>query len=88
MTNISASIQAKLKNFSKESGLDYTLVSRLYIQEGLLRRISLSSYSDSFYLKGGLLLYSLSGFSSRPTQDIDLLGSKNIRRRSRVTENH
>ncbi len=76
MKNLSASIQARLKNFSKESGLDYTLVSRLYMQEGLLRRISLSSYSESFYLKGGLLLYSLSGFSSRPTQDIDLLGTR------------
>ena len=76
MKNLSASILTRLKNFSKDSGLDYTLVSRLYMQEGLLRRISLSSYSESFYLKGGLLLYSLSGFSSRPTQDIDLLGSK------------
>ena len=75
MKNLSASILARLKNFSKDSGLDYTLVSRLYMQEGLLRRLSLSSYSESFYLKGGLLLYSLSGFSSRPTQDIDLLGS-------------
>ena len=76
MKNISPSILARLKNFSKESGLDYTLVSRLYMQEGVLRRISVSSYSESLYLKGGLLLYSLSGFSSRPTQDIDLLGSR------------
>lgn len=84
MKNISASIQARLKNFSKESGLDYTLVSRLYMQEGFLRRISLSSYPDSFYLKGRLLLYSLSGFSSRPTQDIDLLGSNVSREESEL----
>ena len=35
MKNISVSIQARLKNFSKESGLDYTLVSRLYMQRSL-----------------------------------------------------
>ena len=73
MKNITASIQAKLKNYSRENRLDFVLVSRLYMQEGLLRRISLSSYIDNFYLKGGLLLYSLSKFTSRPTQDIDLL---------------
>ncbi|MCF7945156.1 MAG: nucleotidyl transferase AbiEii/AbiGii toxin family protein [Spirochaetia bacterium] len=68
-----ASIQARLKKFSKNAGLDFVLTSRLYMQEGLLRRISQSKYKNFFYLKGGLLLFSLSGFTSRPTQDIDLL---------------
>jgi predicted nucleotidyltransferase component of viral defense system len=54
--------------------MDFVLISRLYMQEGALRRISASKYAKSFYLKGGLLLYSISGFTSRPTQDIDLLG--------------
>jgi hypothetical protein len=45
------------------------------MQEGLLRRISHSAYNHSFCLKGGLLLLSISGFSGRPTQDIDLLGT-------------
>ncbi len=76
MKNLTASVQAKLKNYSRETGIDYVLTTRLYMQEGLLRRISLSAYSDSFILKGGLLLYSLSGFSSRPTKDIDLLGAR------------
>ena len=44
------------------------------MQEGILRRIGISKYSESFYLKGGLLLYSISGFTSRPTMDLDLLG--------------
>lgn len=75
MKNLQASIQAKLLNLAKAEGKDFVLVSRLYMQEGVLRRISLSRFAESFYLKGGLLLYTISGFTSRPTQDIDLLGS-------------
>ncbi len=75
MKDIIASIQARLKNFSRKSGLDFVLTLRLYMQEGLLRRISHSAYKHSFYLKGGLLLLSISGFTGRPTQDIDLLGT-------------
>lgn len=70
-----ASIQARLKNFSRKAGLDFVLTLRLYMQEGLLRRISHSAYNHSFCLKGGLLLLSISGFTGRPTQDIDLLGT-------------
>ena len=54
--------------------MDFVLISRLYMQEGVLRRISASAYARTFCLKGGLLLYSVSGFSARPTKDIDLLG--------------
>jgi predicted nucleotidyltransferase component of viral defense system len=74
MKDVVASIQARLKNFSRKTGLDFVFTLRLYMQEGLLRRISRSTYNQSFYLKGGLLLLSISGFTSRPTQDIDLLG--------------
>jgi hypothetical protein len=73
--NFEASIKAKLLNLAKTEKKDFVLISRLYMQEGVLRRIGLSDYAGSFSLKGGLLLYSLSGFTSRPTQDIDLLGS-------------
>jgi hypothetical protein len=44
------------------------------MQEGVLRRIASSNFSEGFILKGGLLLFSLSHFKSRPTKDIDLLG--------------
>ncbi len=66
MKNSIAPIQAKLRNVARFEGKDFVLVSRLYMQEGVLRRIRLSDYADSFCLKGGLLLYSLSGFK-RPT---------------------
>jgi len=75
MKNLQASIQGRLLNLAKAEGKDFVLISRLYMQEGVLRRIGLSEYAGSFCLKGGLLLYSISGFTSRPTQDIDLLGS-------------
>jgi hypothetical protein len=75
MKNLQASIKARLLNLAKAEGKDFVLISRLYMQEGVLRRIGLSEYAGSFCLKGGLLLYSISGFTSRPTQDIDLLGS-------------
>lgn len=74
MKNQIASIQARLRNISRAERKDFVLVTRLYMQEGLLRRIGMSEYSDSFLLKGGLLLFSLSGFKGRPTKDIDLLG--------------
>ena len=76
MKDVVASIQARLNNFSRNAGLDSMLTLRLYMQEGLLRRISRSAYNKSFYLKGGLLLLSISGFTGRPTQDIDLLGTQ------------
>ncbi|MBN2657275.1 MAG: nucleotidyl transferase AbiEii/AbiGii toxin family protein [Spirochaetales bacterium] len=74
MKNPAASIQAKLLNLSRREKKDFMLISRLYMQEGILRRIGQSKYTEAFYLKGGLLLYSISGFTSRPTMDIDLLG--------------
>lgn len=76
MKNQVASIQARLRNIARDEKKDFVLVTRLYMQEGLLRRIGMSEYSDSFLLKGGLLLFSLSGFKGRPTKDVDLLGSK------------
>ena len=74
MKNIAASVQARLRNLARQEKKDFVLISRLYMQEGILRRIGSSKYADSFCLKGGLLLYSISGFTSRPTMDLDLLG--------------
>ena len=70
----SKSIRERLRNLSRKEKKDFTLMSRLYMQEGALRRIGQSKYTDCFCLKGGLLLYAISGFTSRPTKDIDLLG--------------
>lgn len=80
MKDLTASVQARLHNLARQEKKDYVLITRLYMQEGILGRIGSSEYVTSFCLKGGLLLYSISGFTSRPTMDLDLLGV-NIPRR-------
>lgn len=71
--NEAKSVLAKLKNKSKESGKSLQLHLQLFCQEELLRRISKSSYAENFILKGGLLIYTLSGFQGRATVDMDFL---------------
>lgn len=71
---MTSSIQARLKNYARDNKIDFNLVIRLYMQEGVLRRIASSKFAEGFILKGGLLLFSQSHFKSRPTKDIDLLG--------------
>jgi predicted nucleotidyltransferase component of viral defense system len=69
-----ASIQAGLKSIAIAERREFNAIVLLYMQEKVLLRLSLSSYASNFVLKGGLLLFSLYGLKSRPTQDMDLLG--------------
>lgn len=73
MKDMAASVLARLKNQAKEVGLSYQMCLQLFCQEEFLRRLSLSKYSNNFILKGGLFIYTLTGFQSRATQDIDFL---------------
>lgn len=73
MADTAASVLARLKNKSKESGRSYQLCLQLFCQEEFLRRLEKSDYSDNFVLKGGLFIYSLTGFDSRVTVDVDFL---------------
>jgi predicted nucleotidyltransferase component of viral defense system len=73
LTDRGASVLARLKTKAKTSGKPFQLYLQLFCQEEFLRRLSLSSYADNFILKGGLFIYELSGFKSRPTIDIDFL---------------
>lgn len=73
MNDMAASVLARLKNQSKETGLSYQICLQLFCQEEFLRRLSLSPYSSNFVLKGGLFIYTLTEFQSRATQDIDFL---------------
>lgn len=76
MADRAASVLARLKNKSKESGRSYQLCLQLFCQEELLRRLEKSKYIDNFVLKGGLFIYTLTEFESRVTMDIDLLLQK------------
>lgn len=69
-----ASIQARLQNHAKETGLEYNRVLERYALERYLYRVSKSKYVDRFVLKGALLMLIWLGETIRPTRDADLLG--------------
>ena len=73
LKNIAASVLARLKNQSKEEGISFQLVLQLFAQEEFLRKLSVSRYSDNLILKGGMFIYTLTEFDSRPTRDIDFM---------------
>ena len=73
MGNIEASVIARLKNKSKEQGIPLQQLLNLFCQEEFIRRLSKSDYKEKVILKGGFLLYSISGFAARPTVDADYL---------------
>lgn len=73
MADVAASVLARLKNTAKETGRSYQLCLQLFCQEEFLRRLQKSRYAENFVLKGGLFIYSITGFDSRVTVDIDFL---------------
>jgi predicted nucleotidyltransferase component of viral defense system len=73
MRDIGASVLARLKDKAQDSGMSAQVQLRLFCQEEFMRRLALSDYADNLVLKGGLLLFALSGFESRATIDIDFL---------------
>ena len=73
MPDIAASVLMRLKNKAKETGRSYQLCLQLFCQEEFLRRLEKSKYAENFVLKGGLFIYSLTGFDSRVTVDVDFL---------------
>lgn len=73
MVDKAKSILDKLKNKARNSGKSYQMLLQLFCQEEFLRRLSKSKYANNFILKGGLFLYSISNFDSRPTYDIDFM---------------
>lgn len=73
MTDNTQSILQKLKSRAKKVNLSFQLVLQLFCQEEFLRRLSHSDYREKLILKGGLFLFTLANFESRPTMDIDFL---------------
>jgi predicted nucleotidyltransferase component of viral defense system len=74
--NRPASIRERLKNIAKQNKKNFDLILLLYFQERLLYRLSISDFREKFVLKGGLFLFSLTQFKSRPTKDIDFLAKQ------------
>ena len=75
MKDLGKSIRAQLLNIAKKENLAFQLVIIRYMHERLLYRLSLSRFADNFCLKGAALLYVYSSELTRPTKDIDFLGT-------------
>lgn len=84
--NMAASVLTRLKNQAKEDKISFQMVLQLFAQEEFLRKLSASDYSDNLILKGGMFIYTLTEFDSRPTRDIDFL-LRNLQGSLENTEN-
>ena len=71
--DVAASIHQRLLNKSKESGRPFNELLQYYAMERFLYRLSISTYVEKFFLKGGLLLKVWDNSEHRMTLDIDLL---------------
>ena len=71
--NLGASLNQRLKNLSKERNRPFDEILRYYAIERFLYRLSISSYAEKFFLKGGLMLKIWDSMDHRATMDIDLL---------------
>ena len=73
VTDIAASVRARLLTYSKETGRPFQEVLQYFAMERFLSRLSRSKHADKFVLKGGLMLTAWNAPRSRPTKDIDFL---------------
>ncbi len=71
--NVSASVLARLRNQAKLEGITYQMCLQLFFQEEFLRRLSKSGFRNNMVLKGGMFIYTLTEFESRPTRDLDFM---------------
>ena len=66
--NMAESVLTWLKNQAKEERIPFQLALQLFAQEEFLRKLSQSEYANHFVLKGGMFIYTLTEFQSRPTK--------------------
>lgn len=71
ITKNAMQFKAIIKRIAKEKNISPQLVMQNYMLERLLERISLSCYHSNFIFKGGFLISSIVGLSSRSTMDLD-----------------
>lgn len=74
LKNLSASVHQRLLNNARDTGRPFNEVLQFFAMERFLYRLSLSSLSDTFILKGALLFRAWDTPERRPTMDIDFLG--------------
>ena len=60
--DMGASVLARLKKQSKDTGLNFQTCLQLFAQEEFLRRLEVSRYAENLILKGGMFLYTLTNY--------------------------
>jgi hypothetical protein len=73
ITNLPASVRAKLLNIAKDTNRPFTEVLQFYAIERFLYRLSKSKYANKFILKGALMFSVWQVHDRRTTLDIDFL---------------
>jgi len=79
LKNIAASVRQRLLNKARETARPLNELLQYYAMERFLYRMSQSQYSERFILKGALMFAAWRAPLSRPTMDIDLLGTTSNR---------
>lgn len=64
-------LKAHVNNMAKEAGIPTQALMQSYLLERLLERLSRSTWRDNIVIKGGVLISSIVGVSSRTTMDLD-----------------
>jgi hypothetical protein len=78
ITNLPASIHARLLNKDRSLGRPPGESFKYYIIERFIARLATSHYRETFILKGALLYVAWGISLPRPTKDIDLLGISDL----------
>ena len=75
ITNLPASVLARLKNLARDRGRLFNEVLTYYVLERFLYRLSRSAHRDRFVLKGALVMLTWPSAPARATRDIDFRAS-------------
>lgn len=74
LTNLAASVQARLQNQARATNRPFQELLQYYAMERFLYRLSATPHRASFLLKGGLMLHVWNAPLARATRDLDFLG--------------
>jgi len=78
LTNIPASVHARLLSRAKAHGESYDQVLQYFAIERFLYRLSLTEWGERFVVKGAIMLRAWDTPLGRPTRDIDFLGEIDV----------
>lgn len=74
VSNLAASVQARLQNRARASKRPFQELLQYYAMERFLYRLSTTTHRTRFVLKGALMLYVWDAPLARATKDLDFLG--------------